>query len=198
MIAKSAVIHANVQLGTNVHIEDFCVIGAPVENQNDMTIIGDNAVIRSHCVIYSGNVIGNNFHCGNKANIREGNQIGHNVSIGALAVIEHHVSIEDNVRIHSQAFIPEYSQLLYGCWIGPNVVLTNSKYPNREDSKARLAAPVVHRESIIGANSTLLPGVRIGIGSIVGAGSLVNKDVQEKSVYAGHPARFIRFLDDNP
>ena len=80
-------------------------------------------------MIYAGNVIGRNFQTGNKVNIRESNRIGDNVSVGTLSVIEHHVEIGDSVRIHTQAFIPEYSVLEEGCWIGPNVVLTNAKYP---------------------------------------------------------------------
>jgi UDP-3-O-[3-hydroxymyristoyl] glucosamine N-acyltransferase len=55
------------------------------------TIIGNGAVIRSHTVIYAGNVIGDRFQTGNKANIRELNRIGNDVSIGTLSVVEHHV-----------------------------------------------------------------------------------------------------------
>ena len=73
--------------------------------------IGEGSVIRSHTVIYAGNVIGRNFQTGNKVNIRESNRIGNNVSVGTLSVIEHHVEIGDGVRIHTQAFIPEYSVL---------------------------------------------------------------------------------------
>jgi acetyltransferase-like isoleucine patch superfamily enzyme len=196
MIAKTAVIHDNVKLGKNVTIEDFCIIGITNENcTGDKTIIGDNARIRSHTVIYAGNNIGSNFQTGNKTNIREHNTIGNNVSIGTLSVVEHHVKIEDNVRIHTQAFIPEYTHLQADAWIGPNVVLTNAKYPRSPNVKAELAGPVVGKKAKIGANSTILPGIRIGGNSLIGAGSVVTRNVEPDSIYAGNPARFVRKID---
>lgn len=66
-------------------------------------------MIRSHTVIYAGNMIGNNSHTGHSVVIREENEIPDNVSIGTHSVIEHNVKIANEVRIHSQAFIPEYS-----------------------------------------------------------------------------------------
>ena len=96
MIAKSAIIHANVILGENCVIEDFVILGSPPGGYRAgelETVIGDNAVIRSHTVIYAGNRIGNNFQTGNKANIRDLNEIGDDVSIGTLSVIEHHVRL---------------------------------------------------------------------------------------------------------
>ncbi len=71
MIASTAIIHPNVQLGEDVIIEDYCIIGTPFNGYLDeKTIIGNNAIIRSHTVIYAGNTIGNNFQTGNKANIK--------------------------------------------------------------------------------------------------------------------------------
>ena len=193
MIADSAVIHPNVKIGNNVTIEDFCIIGQPFSGYNgEPTIIGDNAVIRAGTIIYAGNVIGQNFQTGNKANIRELNFIGDNVSIGTLSVIEHHVKISNGVRIHTQVFIPEYSELKDSAWIGPNVVFTNAKYPRSPNVKNELSGPIVEANAKIGANSTLLPGVNVGENSLIGAGSLVSKDVAANSVVAGNPAKFIR------
>lgn len=192
-IADTAKVYPNVKLGENVTIEDFCIIGAPFGGQtNEETIIGDNAVIRSHTVIYAGNKIGNNFQTGNKANIRELNVIGSNVSIGTLSIIEHHVLLEDNVRVHSQVFIPEFSILKKDCWIGPNVVITNAKYPKSPNVKNELKGAVVGEFAKIGANVTILPGVIIGKNVLIGAGSVVVKDVQDGVIVAGNPARVLR------
>ena len=162
------------------------------------TTIGDQAVIRSHTVIYAGNVIGRNFQTGNKVNIRESNQIGDDVSVGTLSVIEHHVVIGNNVRIHTQVFIPEFSVLEDGCWLGPHVVLTNAKYPLSPDAKKTLAGPVIRRGAKIGANCTLLPGVVIGENALVGAGSVVAHDVAPGEVVVGNPARVIRHISALP
>lgn len=190
MISPTAIIHSGVKLGQNVKVEDFCIIGAPFKGSEGLeTIIGDNSVIRSMTVIYAGNVIGHGFQTGNKANIRECNSIGNNVSVGTLSVIEHHVKIEDDVRIHTQAFIPEYSTLKRGCWVGPNVVFTNARVPMAPDAKANLKGPTIESKAIIGANSTLLPGITIGENALIGAGSLVSSNIGPNVIAYGHPAR---------
>jgi acetyltransferase-like isoleucine patch superfamily enzyme len=194
-------IYENVLLGAGAVVEDFCIVGAPPRNVRDgelQTIIGDRAVIRSHTVIYAGNVIGRNFQTGNKVNIRESNRIGDDVSIGTLSVIEHHVEIGDKVRIHTQVFIPEFSILEDGCWIGPNVVFTNAKYPLAPGVKDSLKGPVIRKGAKIGANTTLLPGVVVGENALVGAGSVVVKDVPAGAVVVGNPARVIRRVADLP
>ena len=98
------------------------------------------------------------------------------------------VIVEDNVRIHSQAFIPEYSILKKGSWIGPNAVLTNAKYPLSQNVKDSLKGPTICENAIIGANSTILPGIQIGSNSLVGAGSVVTKNVGPGKIVAGNPA----------
>lgn len=194
-------IYAGVHLGHRAIIEDYCLIGVPPRGMSDGEIetrLGSEAHLRSHTVIYAGNVIGNGFQTGNKVNIRESNRIGNHVSIGTLSVIEHHVDIGDHVRIHSQAFIPEFSVLEDGAWIGPHVVLTNAKYPLSRGVKASLQGPRIKRGAKIGANATILPGVIIGEDALVGAGAVVVKDVPAGVVVAGNPARIVRRLSSLP
>lgn len=193
-IASTAIIHPGVRLGKNVVIEDYCIIGVPFENyKGEETLIGDNATIRSHTVIYAGNKIGSRFKTGNKANIRELNDIGDDVSIGTLSIIEHHVKIENGVRIHSQVFIPEYSVLKNGAWIGPGVVLTNAKYPALPDTKSLLQGPVIEENAKLGAGSVILPGVKIGRDALIGAGSVVTREIGVGRKAVGNPARDIGF-----
>ncbi|NVJ98897.1 MAG: transferase [Alphaproteobacteria bacterium] len=195
-IAASSVIHPSVTLGKNVVIEDFCIIGLPCAAAGDeATVIGDNAVIRAGTYIYAGNRIGANFQTGNKVNIRECNDIGDNVSIGTQTVVEHHVRIGNGARIHSQAFVPEFTVLEEDCWIGPNVVITNARYPKHPDAKKALKGPVVARNAKVGANVTILPGISVGEGSLIGAGSVVTKDVPAETIVAGSPARAIGKVD---
>jgi acetyltransferase-like isoleucine patch superfamily enzyme len=194
-------VYQNVVLGTGSVLEDFCIVGTPPRHTRDgelQTLIGDGAVIRSHTVIYAGNVIGRNFQTGNKVNIRESNRIGDDVSVGTLSVIEHHVEIGNNVRIHTQVFIPEFSVLEDGCWIGPNVVFTNARYPLSPGVKDSLKGPVIRRGAKVGANATLLPGVVVGENALVGAGAVVVRDVPPGAVVVGNPARVIRDVADLP
>lgn len=190
-IAASAIVHPGVSLGPGCVVEDFCILGAPARGQaaGVPTTIGANAHIRSHTVIYAGNVIGDNFQTGNKVNIRENNRIGDDVSIGTLSVIEHHVEIGDRVRIHTQAFVPEHCVLESDAWIGPNVAMTNARYPASPGAKASLAGVRVERAARIGANATVLPGVRVGAGALVGAGAVVTADVPPGKICTGNPAR---------
>jgi acetyltransferase-like isoleucine patch superfamily enzyme len=194
-------VFAGVELGDGTIIEDYCLLGVPPRNKEEgeiKTTIGPDTWLRSHTVIYAGNRIGRNFQTGNKVNIRELNEIGDNVSIGTLSVIEHHVKIGNHVRIHSQVFVPEYSILEDYAWLGPNVVLTNAKYPLSPGVKDSLKGPVIQRGAKIGANTTILPGVVIGQNALVGAGSVVVKDVPENGVVVGNPARLIKDISVLP
>lgn len=181
-------------------VELFCYLGVDCNNntKDSELKIGKNAHIRSHSIIYKGSCIGTDFVTGHNVLIRENCCIGNFVSIGSHSVIEHDVSIENNVRIHSNAFIPEFSILEESCWIGPNVVLTNSRYPASKDSKKYLVGPIIGKGAKVGANSTVLPGVKIGKYALIGAGSVVVKDVEDYAVYAGNPAKKINEIKNLP
>tara|TARA_B110000003_G_scaffold255543_1_gene272413 strand:+ start:26006 stop:26605 length:600 start_codon:yes stop_codon:yes gene_type:complete len=195
-IAPTAIILPNVILEDNITIEDFCVIGIETQNsKNKITKIGSGSIIRSGSYIYQGNDIGKNFQTGNKVNIREDNIIGNEVSIGTLSVIEHNIKISNGVRIHSQAFIPEYSVLEDNCWIGPNVVLTNAKFPKHPNVKDNLRGPIIRKNAKIGANSTILPDIIIGSGSLIGAGSVITKNVDNNSIVVGNPGKKIKDIE---
>ena len=201
MISQLASIYPNVTFGQNCVVEDYAIVGVPPRGcaPGELeTRIGDNAVIRSHTVIYAGNEIGDNFQTGNKANIRESNQIGDNVSIGTLSVVEYSVKIGNGVRIHSQVFVPEFTVLEEECWLGPNVVLTNAKYPKSPNVKRELRGPRIRRGAIVSANSTVLPGIEIGPHALVGAGSVVTKDTPDGCVVIGNPARVVKEVSELP
>lgn len=198
-ISETTKVYPNVHIEDGAEIGDFCIIGLPPKGKAPgevETRIGKNAVIRSHTVIYAGNVIGDNFNSGHSALIREDNKIGDNVSIGSHTVIEHHLEIQENVRIHSQAFVPEFTVLERGCWIGPNVVFTNALHPLCKHVKDCLKGATVKPGAKIGANSTILPDVTIGENALVGAGSVVVKDVPAGMVAAGSPAKVIKSAGD--
>lgn len=194
-------IYPSVHWDENISLGQYVILGEPPRGKvpgEIETHIGSGAIIRSHTVIYAGNRIGKNFQTGHGVMIREENEIGDNVSIGTHSVIEHHVKIQNGVRIHTNVFVPEFSILEEGAWLGPNVVLTNARYPRSASVKNSLAGPLIKKNAKIGANSTILPGITIGMNALVGAGSVVTKDVPDGAVVAGNPAVVIKYLDEIP
>ncbi len=196
-------VYANVTLAEEVVLEDFVILGKPCDGDDaaalePATHIGSGAVIRSHTVIYAGVEVGRRFACGHHVMVRESTRIGSDVSIGTGSVIEHHVIIKDRVRLHSNVFVPEFSTLCEECWLGPNVVLTNAKYPRSPRVKEQLAGPLVMPGAKIGANATILPGIVVGARSLVGAGSVVTRNVPDGAVVAGNPAKVVNTVSELP
>ena len=192
-------IYPNVELQKDVSLGLFVIVGEPPRRCAPgelATAIGSRAVIRSHTVIYAGNVIGDDFQTGHGVLIREENRIGNNVSIGSHSVIEHHVEIGSDVRIHSNVFVPEFSVLEDGCWIGPCVVLTNARYPLSPRAKETLQGPLVRSQAKVGAGAVLLPGVTVGRNALVGAGAVVVRDVPDGAVVVGNPAHIINSVSE--
>jgi acetyltransferase-like isoleucine patch superfamily enzyme len=192
-----AIVFPNVEWAGDYSIGPFAIVGQPARGRTageSRTVIGSGAAIGSHSVIYAGNAIGRNFRTGHRVLVREDNDIGDDVSIGSGCNVEHHVRIGRGVRLHSNVFVPEFSVLEDGCWLGPNVVLTNARYPASPSAKAELVGPHIERGAKIGANVTLLPGVRIGAHALIGAGAVVTGDVAPGTVVVGNPARVIKTL----
>lgn len=198
-IPTNSQIYPNVLLGKNPIIGLFVILGEPPRGSQGgekVTLFGDNAVVRSHSVIYAGNSIGHNFQTGHGVMIREDNEIGNDVSVGTHSIIEHHVKIADGVRFHSNVFVPEYTVMEKDVWVGPNVVLTNALYPRSVDVKKNLKGPHLLRGAKIGANVTILPGITIGKHALIGAGSVVTRDVPDYAVLVGNPARVVKYLNE--
>jgi acetyltransferase-like isoleucine patch superfamily enzyme len=198
-VSPLARLHPNVHLGEGCVVGDFVIIGEPprgAEPGDLATVIGPGAVIRSHSVIYAGNTIGARFQAGHGALLRESNDIGDDVSVGSHSVVEHHVTIEDRARIHSMAFVPEYTTLKEGCWVGPGAKLTNTPHPLCPDVSRCIVGPTIMPGAKIGGNATVLPGVTVGENALVGAGAVVTKDVPARAVVAGNPARRIKGVED--
>lgn len=173
--------------GDDVAIAPFCVVG--LDGPSERVEFRGAATIRSHTVIYRATTLGIGFATGHHVLVREHTQIGDQVSIGSSTVIEHHVLIHDRVRIHSQAFVPEFTVLEEGCWLGPGVRITNARYPNPPDTKDNLEGVTVGVGAVIGAGSVILPGVTIGAGALVGAGTVVVRDVPPNARIVGNPGR---------
>lgn len=120
-------------------------------------------------------------------------KIGKNCKIDAYVYIEEDVTIGDNCKIRPFVFIPSGVIIEDNVFIGPGVVFTNDKYP-KTSGEWKLLPIRIKEGASIGAGATILPGVTIGKNAIVGAGSVVTKDVPDNAIAAGNPARVLRYL----
>ncbi|MGB8657346.1 MAG: DapH/DapD/GlmU-related protein [Candidatus Zixiibacteriota bacterium] len=198
-IIGDCTIYQNVKIGEGSVIEGPCILGKPPRGKKDgelKLVIGKNAVIRPFTTIYAGNKIGDNFQTGQGASIREDNVIGNNVSVGTNAVLEFENRIGNHVRIHSLCFL-EMVTIGNNVFFGPNVVFTDDPHPMLCPKYKECKGGVKVADLVkIGAHSTLCPGVKIGRNALVGAGSVVTKDIPANAVAAGNPARVIKKITD--
>jgi UDP-2-acetamido-3-amino-2,3-dideoxy-glucuronate N-acetyltransferase len=114
-------------------------------------------------------------------------KIGKNSKIEAFVYMEEGVIVGDNCKIKPFVFIPTGVIIEDNVFIGPNVSFTNDKYP-KVKGEWKLLQTRIKQGASIGANSVILPGVTIGEDAMVGAGSVVTKDVPGKAIVAGNPA----------
>ena len=145
---------------------------ADVKSQN----IGKGTFVWQFCVVLEGAKIGENCNINCQVFIENDVVIGNNVTIKPGVQIWDGISLEDNV------------------FIGPNVTFTNDLKPRSKQYPELFLRTIVKAGASIGANATILPGITIGENAMIGAGSVVLKDVPANTIWVGNPARQIKKL----
>jgi acetyltransferase-like isoleucine patch superfamily enzyme len=181
---KKADIHF-VELGKECIIQDSVILGLRYKKQCKKVKMGDSALIRAFTIVYADVVIGNDFKSGHFVTIRENTKIGDKVIIGSGVVIDGNVLIGNRVKIETNAYVPIETKIGSDVFIGPGVIMTNDKYPQRIRGEYLPLGPVIEDGVSIGANSTILPGLKIETGSFIAAGSIVTKNIPPWSMVKG-------------
>ncbi len=135
--------------------------------------------------------IGKNTSVWQFAIILEGAEIGKNCNINCHTFIENDVVIGNNCTIKSGVFLWDGIRLGNNVFIGPNATFVNDKFPKSKVYPDSFQKTIIKDFASIGANATILGGLNIGEGALVGAGAVVTRDVPDFAIVAGNPAKII-------
>lgn len=155
--------------------------------------VGKDVFIHNTSIIDKNVTIGENTKIWAFSHISEGAKIGKNVTIGEGVFIGKDVKIGDNSKIQNGSLIYKGVTIENDVFIGPNVVTTNDIYPDTSNNwDHRFRKTLIKEKSSIGANTTIICGNTINENVLVGAGSVITKNLDSNHIYLGNPARKIR------
>ncbi len=193
---KFEILTEEVIIGDGHHIDGGVLLGYPVKRKIKCKelVIGKKARIRSGSVIYQGSRIGDSLQTGHNVVIREENNIGDDFKIWNNSVVDYGCKIGDRVKVHSGVYITQFTVIEDDVFLAPGVMVANDIHPGCRLSAKCMRGPTIKRGAQIGVNVTLLPFIMVGENSLVGAGSVVTKDVPSRSVVYGNPAKVVKSI----
>lgn len=190
------------QLGEGAIIEDHVEICHPTRTgEQKSVVIGKHCHVRSGTILYSGIQLGNHCQTGHHVVIRENTRIGHHSVIGTGVKVEMNTEIGNHVMIETQSHITAYMTIEDYAFVGPGCVMTNDSRMlwRRAGAGAFLEGPTLRYACRVGGGSVILPGIVVGREAIVAAGSVVARDVPDRTVAGGNPVRLLGPVpDDEP
>jgi UDP-3-O-[3-hydroxymyristoyl] glucosamine N-acyltransferase len=184
-----------IRLGEGAELDQGVILGYRPGRRIklDDLIIGRDARIRSHTVIYSNVMIGDYLETGHNVVIREENQIGDHLSIWNNSTIDYGCTIGNRVRIHNGVYVAQYTTIEDDVFLAPGVMIANDPHPICTKC---MEGPTIRRGARIGIHATVLARIDVGEYALVGAGSVVTRDVPARTLVYGCPARVICSVDD--
>lgn len=203
IIGHNVVIHKETHIGNNVRIDDNSVIGkTPLRSPRSIftedtdyqpAVIGDGCLLGAHVTVYCQSEIGKKNLVADLATVREDVIIGDYNIIGRNVTIENFSKIGNRNKLETNVYITAYSRIGDYCFVAPCVATSNDNYMGRDPQRYKHFMGVnIKTGGRIGVNATILPGITISSNGTVAAGSIVTKDVAEKVIVMGQPAKEIR------
>lgn len=187
-IGAFTIVHDDVRIADGTVIESHCEIGYPTPlADGEPLTIGEASLIRSHSIIYQGSTFGERLVTGHRVTVREKTRAGRRLQIGTVSDIQGHCEFGDDVRLHSNVHVGQHSSVGSYVWLFPYVVLTNDPHP---PSEVRMGV-TLEDFVVVATMSVVMPGVKVKCGALVGAHSLVRRDVEPDTIVGGSPAEFI-------
>ena len=152
-------------------------------NFHHKSLVDDGAVIGQGTRVWAFTHILSRARIGADCNICDHVFIENDVQVGDRVTIKCGVQFWDGVRLGDDVFV------------GPNATFTNDKTPRSKEYPSNFLETYIQKGASIGANATILPGVKIGSSAMVGAGAVVTKDVPSNAIVSGNPARIVGYMD---
>ena len=181
-------------LGQNCVVDPSVLLGYPTGRRIELrpVRIGDGARVRSGTAIYATVEIGARFETGHNVVIREENRIGDDCAVWNNSTIDYGCVLGHRVKIHCNVYVAQYTVIEDDVFLAPGVIIANDPHPLCTKC---MQGPTIKAGARIGVNATLLPHLVIGENSLVGAGSVVTRDVPPRAVVVGSPARVVSDVD---
>ncbi len=187
-IGHGTIIKDNVVIGNNTVIGPYCILGETTNVQiNDPLIIGSDSNIRSHSVFYVGSQFGQGLQTGHSVNVRDHVVAGESLQIGSFSDFQGDLKIGNFVRTQTNVFLGRKTILEDYVWALPYAVFTNDPHP---PSDVLIGARAC-RYSVVSAGAIIMPGIVLGEHCVIGAGSVVTKDIPEGMLAVGQPAKVV-------
>src|SRR3954447_12436278 len=154
--------------------------------------LGVRVTVCAGAIVYAGSVIGDEAIVGDQAQVRERTVVGPGTKVGRGSAIDNDVTIGARVSIQSNVYVTAFSVVEDDVFIGPGASTTNDDTMSRHAKAYKLRGATLRRACRIGGSAVICPGVEVGEEAFVAAGAVVTRDVPERAVVMGVPARVVR------
>jgi acetyltransferase-like isoleucine patch superfamily enzyme len=204
-IGSSAVIHPGTQVGERCVIEDGVVLGkrpslrpgsSAAGSELEALVLDEEVIVCAGAVVYAGARICRRAIIGDQSQVRERSSVGERTVVGRASCVDFDARVGARVSIQTGVYVTAAAIVEDDVFLGPGVLTTNDNTMGRHPRGEPLSGPHFKRACRVGSGVVVTPGVTIGEEAFVAAGALVTRDVGDRQVVMGTPARVVREVRD--